>query len=85
MSIAYLKQTLRNLCLTAAVVVAAAAAAPGDVAVINAANAGNCTLVNEYVDENGNRWGVYNCSGRLVTRSCTRGCPWMVWDFRDEQ
>lgn len=85
MSLAFLKQSFRNLCLSAAVVFFAAAAAPGDTALISTAQAGTCTLVREYVDENGNRWGVYNCSGTQIVRSCMRGCAHLVWDFREEQ
>ena len=76
---------VRNFAISFGLVFGAAAMAPGDVPMIGAANAGSCTLVYEYVDGNGQRWGVYNCSGQQVVRSCSRGCPHLVWDFRDEQ
>jgi hypothetical protein len=75
---------VRNCAISFGMVFGAATMAPGDVPMIGAASAGSCVLVSEYVDENGQRWGVYHCPERVV-RACTRGCPHTIWDFRDEQ
>jgi hypothetical protein len=88
MRFASLRKFARDLALSASFVFALAATAPGDVAVVGtaAAQAGTtCTLIREYVDEFGNRWGEYRCGRQIITTGCDRSCPYTVWDFREER
>lgn len=86
-----LNSILRTACLSAAVLMGASFLAPqGDGLVGTAeANGGSCVLIDQYIDENGNVWGVYRCGpgpGNVITVSCDRGtCPTVVQDYRDEQ
>ena len=83
------KNLLRTACLSAAVLFGANAMAPAGEGLIGTAEANTvCTLISTYVDEYGVEWGIYRCSpgpGGTIHRSCERGCPWTVWDYRDEQ
>ena len=80
-----LTKLARNAAITFALVAGVAAVAPGDVRLVATAEAGNCTLLYEYVDENGQRWGVYQCARTQRRISCSTRCEAIVWDFRDEQ
>ncbi len=85
----HFKSMLRTACLSAAVLLGASAMAPAGEGLIGTAQANTvCTLLYTYVDANGVEWGVYRCGpgpGNTIHRSCERGCPWTVWDYRDEQ
>ncbi|MDY0021585.1 hypothetical protein [Arenimonas caeni] len=85
----HLKKLLRTACLSAAVLFGASALAPAGEGLVGTAQANTvCTLMYTYIDEYGVEWGVYRCGpgpGNVIQRSCDRGCPWQVWDFREEQ
>lgn len=88
MNFAVVKKSFRTACLSLSVFVAAAMVSPSGLISTAQANPVSCTLISQYVDANGVTWGIYRCApgpGGLIHRSCDRGCPSTVWDYRDEQ
>ncbi|HEX5694313.1 MAG TPA: hypothetical protein VFY00_06815 [Arenimonas sp.] len=80
------KNIFRTACLSAALLFGANAIAPAGEGLVGTAEANTlCTLLYTYINAEGEEVGVYSCGRRRIERSCERGCPWTVWDYRDEQ